>query len=92
MCSFYILSFHLPQLQQIADPFFSISCIPTSICWFKIVEDTRVAFVGQGYVEEIAWELPEVQGDEEDILNLGEVCSSTFTLNHTEGAVVGGGG
>ena len=48
--------------------------------------------MGQGYVEEIAWELPEVQGDEEDILNLGEVCSSTFTLNHTEGAVVGGVG
>lgn len=37
-------------------------------------EDTRVTFVGHGYVEEVAWELPEVVGDEEDILNLGEVC------------------
>lgn len=35
--------------------------------------------MGQGYVEEIAWELPEVQGDEEDILNLGEVCTSTLS-------------
>lgn len=38
-------------------------------------QDTRVTFVGHGYVEEVAWELPEVVGDEEDILNLGEVCT-----------------
>ena len=37
-------------------------------------QDTRVTFAGHGYVEEVAWELPEVAGDEEDILNLGEVC------------------
>lgn len=51
-------------------------------------EDTRVAFVGQGYVEEIAWELPEVQGDEEDILNLGEVCigSSKVATFHISNA------
>ena len=34
-----------------------------------------MTFVGHGYVEEVAWELPEVAGDEEDILNLGEVCT-----------------
>ena len=73
------------QLGQKADSFFTISCIPTSRCWVKIVEDTRVAFVGQGYVEEIAWELPEVQGDEEDILNLGEVCTSTSSY-YTKGS------
>ena len=38
-------------------------------------QDTRVTFAGHGYVEEVAWELPEVAGDEEDILNLGEVCT-----------------
>ena len=42
-------------------------------------QDTKVTFTGHGYVEEIAWELPEVHGDEEDILNLGEVCSWDHT-------------
>lgn len=41
----------------------------------RLRQDTRVTFVGHGYVEEVAWELPEVAGDEEDILNLGEVCT-----------------
>ena len=32
-------------------------------------------FVGQGYKEEVSWELPEVAADEEDVLDLGEVCA-----------------
>ncbi|CAK8990089.1 unnamed protein product [Durusdinium trenchii] len=48
-------------------------------------EDARVTFVGQGYKEEVSWELPEVAADEEDVLDLGEVCAwvVSFHINNS---------
>ena len=43
----------------------------------------RVTFVGQGYVEDVGWELPPSDGpegaaqDESDVLRMGETCAQT---------------
>ncbi|CAJ1447961.1 unnamed protein product [Effrenium voratum] len=58
-------------------------------------EDTRVTFAGQGYVEDVCWELPEPSEpanpgarSDPDVLNLGEACVGsesvvTFQLSNS---------
>eukprot|EP00913_Durusdinium_trenchii_P003609 g3339.t1 len=44
---------------------------------FEIKPTAVVGKDAPGYKEEVSWELPEVAADEEDVLDLGEVCVGT---------------
>ena len=55
--------------------------------WAAACQDMRLTFVGQGYVEDVSWDLPPSDSpptegaakDESDLLRMGETCTSPAT-------------